>query len=327
MQPTGTKCAPEDRPDDSTAKREAGRSALIRTLTLATLLGLSLLWAYWPALASMAERWSYDPRYSHGYLVPAFALFLLWHRREVGASAPSRPSAWGLLLIAVGVGVKLVGAYIFIEWIDAMSLLPMLAGAGLLLGGRRALLRAWPSIVFLIFMIPLPYRVESAMGQPLRRLATTASTYALQTLGLPAVAEGDVIAIGADRIGVVEACNGLGMLFMALAFSTAAAFLVRRPASDRLLLVLSSAPIALAVNAIRITTTGFLHVMVGGKFADAVFHDLAGWLMMPLTMAALCAELWAFDRLFVEPVRQGGRPVSVDLTGGIWAGPARGPGS
>src|SRR5271154_5588779 len=50
---------------------------------LSCLIGLSLLWSYWPTLGEMVRRWSQDPRYSHGYLVAPFALYLLWIRRPL----------------------------------------------------------------------------------------------------------------------------------------------------------------------------------------------------------------------------------------------------
>src|SRR4029077_18020581 len=104
---------------------------------------------------------------------------------------------------------------------------------------------AWPSMVFLAFMVPLPYRIETALGAPLQAIATTASTFLLQTLGFMAFAEGNVIELDEAQIGVADACNGLSMLVTFIALSTAAALVVRRPLVDRLVLVISSIPVAL----------------------------------------------------------------------------------
>ena len=191
----------------------------------------------------------------------------------------------------------------------------MLAGASLLAGGWACLRWAGPSIAFLIFMIPLPYRVEYLLGSPLQSFATAASTYALQTLGLPAVAEGNVILIDDSRIGVVEACNGMGMLFMFFAFTTAVILVNRRRLTDRVVIFLSAIPISLFANIVRITLTGFLHVTVGGKVADTFYHDMAGWLMMPLALALLWAELFLLSRMFIEPVAA--RPSSSNLGLGV----------
>jgi exosortase len=140
-------------------------------------------------------------------------------------------------------------------------------------------------------MVPLPYRLEVALAHPLQRLGTWASTYALQTLGFAAFAEGNVIRMRPVRIGVVEACSGLSMLVIFFALSTAVAVLANRPLWERLLLVASAVPIAVAANVTRITVTGVLHKWVGRELADYVFHDLAGWLTMPLALGMLWAEL------------------------------------
>src|SRR5262249_40857049 len=154
----------------------------------------------------------------------------------------------------------------------------------LLLGGWRILRWALPSIAFLAFMVPLPWRVENALGPPLQFVATTVSTYLLQTLGFMAFAEGFVIHLNEAKIGIVEACSGLSMLMTFIALSTAAAMVVKRPMLDRVVLVASAIPVALLANITRITLTGILHETVGGGAADAFYHDLAGWLMMPLAL-------------------------------------------
>ena len=280
---------------------------------LGTVLTLAV-WAYWTTLAEAAEHWAHDPQYSHGYLVPAFSLVLLWLRQHKLPADGLRPNWWGLPLVAAGIGLRLFGAFYYYAWLDAVSLLPCLAGLAVLAGGFRAGRWAWPSIAFLGFMIPLPYRLEVMMGAPLQRLATAASTFALQTLGLPALAEGTVILLNEVRINIVEACSGLRMLVIFTALSTAVALVVKRPLWERLVIVASAVPIALVSNITRITATGLLHHAVGSAIANAVFHDLAGWLMMPFALALLAVELAVLKNLFLEapPARN---PVALGFTG------------
>jgi len=248
----------------------------------------------------MAREWSSNPHYSHGYLVPLFALALLWLRRDSRGHARPQVNLWGLGLIGIGVLLRLVSAYIYFDWLDALSLLPVLAGLCLLLGGWPLLRWSWPAIAFLFFMIPLPYTLETGLAYPLRRVATLASNYCLQTLGLPAVAEGNVIRMNEIKIGVVEACSGLSMLMIFFALSTAVAIVIRRPVWEKLVIVVSAVPIALFANVVRIAVTGILHMTIGSELANAFFHDFAGWMMMPLALALLWLELQLFARLFVE---------------------------
>jgi exosortase/archaeosortase family protein len=100
--------------------------------------------------------------------------------------------------------------------------------------------------------------------------------------------------MGAVRLGVVEACSGLSMLVVFFALCTAVAVLIRRPLWERLLIVAGAVPLALLANIIRIVVTGVLHKVAGPGLADLVFHDLAGWLMMPLALGLL----WVGCRLF-----------------------------
>ena len=274
---------------------------------------LAVLWAFWPPLVEAAGRWNVDPSYSHGWLVPLFAALMLWLRREFMPTDLLQPS-WlaGGALLTVGVGLRLVGTYYHFVWLDPIALLPTIAGLTLLIGGWKTLRWAWPSILFLGFMIPLPYRAEGMLAAPLQRFATIVSTFLLQALGLPALAEGNVIMLSEVEMGIVEACSGLRMLVVFFALSTAFAILVQRPIWEKVIILGSAIPIALACNVIRITSTGVLHEAVStGGWLDGVvsrelpgklYHDFAGWLMMPMGLAMLWVELRLLQVLWSAPV-------------------------
>jgi len=272
----------------------------VRTGTVGALVGL-LLWACWPTLVTMTAKWSHDPQDSHGYLVPAFAAVLLWLRRSQLAGVPLQPNGWAVLFLLAGLLTRLAGTCFYLEWLDAVSLLVWLAGLVVLQGGWPALRRSWPAIAFLMFMIPLPYRIETALAYPLRSVATQLSTYLVQTLGLAALAEGNTILLNHGRIGVAEACSGLSMLLIFFALSTAVAVLSKRPWLDKVVIVGSAAPIAVVANVAGITVTALAQELISPEIAHAIFHDWAGWLMMPLALGLLGLELWLLSRLLVIP--------------------------
>jgi exosortase len=259
-----------------------------------------LLWALWPVLVSMAARWTSDPRYSHGYFVPIFAAALLWLRPSKLDGLKISGSSWGLALVGLAAAFQLIGGFYRVDTVEGLALLPYLAGFSLLTGGWPALKWSWPAIAFLVFMIPLPWRVENALGQPLQLVATKVSTYFLQTLGFMAFAEGNVIQLNEAKIGVVEACSGLSMLISFIALSTAVTLVVKRPLLDKFVLVASAIPVALLANIFRITVTGILHDTVGGHMADTFYHDLAGWLMIPLALLLYWIEIWVLSRILIE---------------------------
>lgn len=245
----------------------------------------------------MARRWGQDPQYTHGYVVPLFAAVVLWFRRDWYPAAQLRGSWWGIALLVLATLQRLVGVLFSYEWVEAGSLLPAVAGVLLLTGGWPLLRWAWPVLAFLLFVLPWPWQFDMALTYPLRRVATVSSTYALQTLGFPALARGNVITVNDLEVGVIEACSGLGMLMAFFALSTAVALIIERPWLDRVVLFLSAIPVGVLMNIVRITVTVALFTLVSAEAAKFVFHDIAGWVMMPLALGVMGLELVWLDRL------------------------------
>ncbi|MBI2806381.1 MAG: exosortase/archaeosortase family protein [Planctomycetes bacterium] len=283
------------------------------SLTIVVLLIPACLWAYWTTLERIVARWTEDPQYSHGYLVPAFALYLLWLRRERLDAAALNANWLGTALLLIAAGLRLAGAHYSFEYLDQASFLPCCAGLFLLAGGWQAFSWSLPSVAFLAFMIPLPHSVSLALSAPMQGFATAVSTFALQVLGRPAVAEGNVILLNDIELGIVEACSGLRMLVVFFALSTAVAILIRKPWWEKLLIAGSAVPIALASNVLRITVTGLFYDSFGNHFGGALFHDVAGWLMMPLGLLFLGIELWILKTLLIEPPSQTAQATRVTM--------------
>jgi exosortase len=286
-----------DRPGEE--PRPAGTTSPTRrylVVSTAVLLA-TVVWAFWPDLGDCALKWQTDPQYSHGYLVPAFAAFILWQRRARLKGAAFAPSWWGVPVLLAGGALHLLGAWFFLAWPEQVSLLPVLAGITLALGGRPAWRWAWPAIAFLFFMVPLPGGAFEILSMPLQRVGTVASTYVLQTLGLPALAEGNIIVLSENVLEVAQACNGLHMMVVFVALSTGVAMLIRRTMVERILIVVSAFPIAVIANIARITITGVLYEMVNNERAKHLFHDYVGWLMMVIGLILLWVELFVLSRL------------------------------
>jgi exosortase len=255
---------------------------------------LLALYSYWPLFEYLVFTWNHSPQYSHGFLVPVFAAWLLWFRPFETHNTVSDTSAafLGFGLLGLSLGMHYIGAYIFYKYIECLSLIPCLLGLSLMFGGWNHFRWSWPAIAFLLFMFPLPYRVEVFLGGPLLKVATLGSTFLLQTLGLPAVAEGNTVLVNNFKMGIVEACSGLRMLMTFFAFSTATVLLIRRGVIEKALIIAGSVPIALLTNLIRITFTGIMCLHFDNHTVQVFFHDLAGWFMMPVGLVLLLIELW-----------------------------------
>jgi exosortase len=265
----------------------------------------AIAWSFYPSLAYLA-RWWEDPNYSHGWLIAPIALFILWQRREMLPKVAIRHRWWNFLPLALLLAWRSWLYETNDQWLEAATVPLVIAAATLAVGGWGAIRWAWPALVFLIFMVPLPNRFDDFLSAPLQRIATTGAHQVLTALGLPAVAEGNVILIGSQRVEVAEACRGLSMLLAFGALITAMVILIPKLLWwERLVLILSIIPIALLCNIIRISITAIAY----GKFDRPVktVHDYAGFAMMALALGLVLAELKVMSWLFVEDRDQGPR--------------------
>src|SRR5262245_33271389 len=203
-----------------------------RRATVALLIAAATAFAFWPTLAALYNKWVNDPQYSHGLLVAPFAIGLLWAKRDRFPTDVSPAPLVGLILLVVAIAGRVLGGVIYFQWLEAFSLLPFLAALMLIFGGFGVLRWALPALAFLVSMIPMPYALEIQLGAPLQTIATFASTYVLQTLGQPALAEGNTILIKDFKLGIVEACSGLRMLVTFITFSTAVCMVVRKRSEE-----------------------------------------------------------------------------------------------
>lgn len=268
-------------------------------LVLLAAMTVLLVYSYGNTLMGTARKWE-SPQYSHGYLIPIFAVVLLWLRYQPFQPVTASARWAGVGLLGLGLLARLATTAFALVIPEMLTFLPSLFGIFLLVGGWHLLRWAWPALAFLVFMFPLPDVLERGLLDPLQSLATRASTFCLQTLGLPAFSEGNRIIINKLQMGVVDACSGLRMLTIFTAISVALTMLLERPLWERVVIVASSIPIALAVNVIRITVTGILYVTTSEQIAEAVFHDLAGWVMMPMALGLLYVELQILSHLVIE---------------------------
>src|SRR5207302_2399304 len=100
----------------------------------------------------LVRRWSHDPQYTHGYVVPLFAALVLWARRDSFPADRAAISWLGVPVLLAAFALRLTGTVFAHEWLDISSLLPALAGITLLCMGPAITRWAWPVAAFLLFV-------------------------------------------------------------------------------------------------------------------------------------------------------------------------------
>lgn len=264
----------------------------------AVLAGL-LLWMYLPILTRLVSQWWSDPNFSHGFFVPLFSAFVIWQERSRFAMVRVHPSWSGLLLLVAGLGLLVLGQMGAEIFLSRVSLLVVLAGLVILFVGWsffRELLFPW---AFLFLMIPIPTIVFNQITFPLQILASKVASTVLPWMGVPVLREGNVIILPAMALEVAEACSGIRSLMSLLTLAVIYGYLMEHKNGIRVLLALSSVPIAVAANSFRIVGTGLLVQYWDPAKAQGFFHEFSGWLIFVISLLMLYA-LHRVVRIFVD---------------------------
>ena len=261
------------------------------------------LWSYWTTFVWMEEQWRLEPDYSHGYLVIPLALVMLYLRRDLFPGLAANINWAGFSLLGLAVALRIVGRFAYFDFLDGWTLAIWVAGLVWIFAGRRVLVWAAPALVFLILLVPLPFRAESLLSTQLQSVATDLSVASLQTMGFPALPEGNTIWLDDHQMFVEEACSGLRIFVGLGAMAYFFAVLARRSWIDKLVLMASAPFIAILVNVLRVTGTVLAHHYFsnwGARFA----HDLFGIVMVVIGAGLLMAVKSYWEHLYRPPPRQ-----------------------
>ena len=265
---------------------------------------IAFLWSYWPGLADLWKLWQRSDEYSSGLLVPFLAVYILWSRRKTITQCRIGPSIWGLFAFVAAQGIRLFGLFFYYSSAERLSIILSVAALVLLLFGWQLLRGVSTVLLFLCLMLPWPNRVQSAVTLPLQHWATSSAVFCLEMVGYEVVREGNVINIGDASVAVAEACNGLRMVTAFFVIGGLVVLLIRRTWWEKLIVLLSSLPIALLCNTMRLAITAVFFTVLQGDYWETIFHDFGGYAMMPLALAAVIGELWLLTKLTTLPSKE-----------------------
>ena len=262
---------------------------------LVFLLALALgFWLYWDGLAEAVLRWELQEEYSHGYLIPLVSLYILWEKRFQIASSYRGFSWWGLPIIGVALVILLVGEVSALYVLIHYSFILFLFGLSVAFLGS-ATRHTWVPIVLLGFAVPLPYFIEVVLTAKLQLISSQLGVEIIRLCRIPVFLSGNIIDLGNFQLQVVEACSGLRYLFPLMSLGFIGAYLYQTSAWKRALLFLSTIPITIFMNSVRIAITGILVDNWGAEMAEGFLHDFEGWLIF---MA--CGGLLILEVLLLE---------------------------
>ena len=255
---------------------------------------LAAVAGYGDALSETIRRWAHEEEYSYAFLVPVLSAWLIWMRREFLPAAMGRPAPMAPVVMLIAMAMNAVGevsaTYIFSQWSLVLAIVALILGVG----GRSLFKAIWAPVVLLLFAIPAPYFIASMMSIKLQLISSALGASFIRMLGIPVFLEGNIIDLGAYKLQVADACSGLRYLYPLLSLSFVVAYFFQAPVWKRAVVVLSSIPIAIALNGLRIGLVGVTVAIWGNRATDEFLHLTEGGIVFLACAAALALEVQIF---------------------------------
>ncbi|MCU1322103.1 MAG: exosortase [Acidobacteriaceae bacterium] len=267
------------------------------------LIAFLLVAIYFRVAGKLVFDWYDLPDYSHGFLVPFFALFVLWDNRAVLRSVPVRATWSGIPLVLAGIAVVILGVYGADLFLSRISFLILLCGIIWTFFGRGMLYAVRFPIFILLLAIPFPAIVFNQITFPLQLFASQLASFILPFLGVPVLHEGNVIELPVMKLEVAEACSGIRSLMSLFTLAVFYGYFLERTTTRRVILAIASIPIAVAANAARIVGTGLCVQYWDPEKALGFFHEFSGWVMFVISLVCLYL-LHRLMRLVAPPARE-----------------------
>ena len=154
------------------------------------------------------------------------------------------------------------------------------------LGWRKVRAFGFPLLI-LLAMFPLPHFLYGKVSFQLKLFSSRLGVWVMQAFGMSAYREGNLIDLGFTQLQVVDACSGLRYLIPLIVLGILVAYLFKGAMWKKLVLILSTVPIAIFVNGLRVASVGILYQYFGRSVAEGFFHDFSGWVIFLVSFAML----------------------------------------
>lgn len=266
-------------------------------LLIAVVAGLLSLLPFWNGLTQMWQFWIDYPEYSHCLLIPPVAAFLIWQQKDRLERVAFTGSWWGVALLLFGGALLVVGQlatiYTLVQYAYVITLYGLILS---FLGWAAFRLIAIPLLI-LWFMIPLPAFVLFNLSADLQLLSSQLGVDVIRLFGISVFLEGNVIDLGGYKLQVAEACSGLRYLFPLMTLGFLMGYFYKGALWKRVLLLLSSVPITVLMNSIRVGTIGIMVEHWGIGMAEGFLHEFQGWAVFMTSAGLMVAEIALLNRV------------------------------
>ena len=270
-------------------------SVLWAALLVVALAGIWLISS--PALRNMVATWSGSPEFSHAPLIPLISAFLVWQQKDGLEQVEFKASWAGVLLALIGALVAIAGVLASLFPVSQYGAVIAVYGVVLAAVGPTVFRRLWAPLLILLLMVPLPDFLLRNVSAQMQLISSSIGVGFMRLFGVSVYLEGNVIDLGGYQLQVAEACDGLRYLFPLMTLGFIMAYFFKAALWKRVLLFLSSIPITILMNSLRVGTIGIMVEHWGIGMAEGFLHEFQGWAVFMLSAGVMLLEMVVLARI------------------------------
>ena len=256
-----------------------------------------ILVVYQTTLIYLLQQWRGED-FTYCYLIPFIFLYLVWEKRDGLSKHASSPSWKGLILLMLGITFFWLGELGGEYFTLFISFWLVFVGLCWIHLGWQKLKTITFALIIMLAMFPFPDFIYNKISVKLQLVSTQLGVAILHLTGMSAFREGNVIDLGFTQLQVVDACSGLRYVIPLMILGLLLAYFFRAAFWKRAVVFLSTIPLAILTNAMRIAITGVLFKYWGARVAEGFFHGVSAWFIFLFSLAILMMEMGVLKIIF-----------------------------
>jgi exosortase len=235
------------------------------------------------------QAWSPSANQEHSKLVPLISLALVWYHRKGIRNAAKRGSNKGLIFVAAGIVLFLLGARCVQPRLALGSLPFLIYGSVLYLWGAAVARIVLFPCAFLIFLIPFG-AIEQATFR-LQFIITGVVGFLSNLVGIKIDAVGTTLTAADNSFNflIAEGCSGVRSIAAMTMISAIYVHLTQDKLWKKLTIFAFSLVFAIFGNIGRIFTVVLVARFINPAWASGIYHDYSGYVFFPIALLAMLA--------------------------------------
>ncbi len=245
--------------------------------------------AYFPVFKILVEKWSNSEEYSHAFLTIPIIVYMIWEKRVTFKNEKPRFTSLGFCFVLIASACYVFALLTQVPTFISLAFYSTVLGIFVYLAGVQAIGSLFTPLVLLLLLIPVPDQLYIKLTFPLQLKVSQLSEMVVGMFGVPIFREGNIMNIPGKSFEVVGACSGMRSIVTLLTLSIIIGYFMLKKSLLKIILLLTSIPIAIVVNILRVSAMILLYYFFHLDLSEGLLHTITGLLVFVVAFLLLLA--------------------------------------